>query len=88
MNDSTPFVEPHLHWEFGAFDVYEGDLEGAATVHWAVRVQVDGYESEADALIAAKALVTRRYFKLKSVWECQTCGIQRRMVKVLEDART
>ena len=76
----------HLHWDFVAFDSYEGDLDGASKMHWAISVRVDGYESEEEAERAARQIVNRKYFKLNRVSECQTCGIQTRMVQAIEDA--
>lgn len=62
----------HWHWEFLAFN---GELNGDK-IHWGVAVRVIGYLCEADARIAAKDIIQREHYELRSVSECNTCGFQ------------
>lgn len=88
MNDQSPSGERHLHWRFLAFN--RADVQPASVgqpqemISWMIQVDVVGYDSEADAEIAARALVQRDTFKLQRVWECTTCGQYGRQVEAAE----
>ena len=79
---STPQVERHLHWQFLAHD--EEELR-AKDVHWPVVVVVIGYETEADATIAAEIMIQRRWYLLQKVWECPSCGYQSAMTQSMKE---
>ena len=76
--DDTPAVQRHLHWDFLAHD---GEEHQVGDIHWAVAVAVIGYETESDARIAAQAIVQRKSFILRKVWECPSCGYQSAMAE-------
>ena len=75
MNDH-PAIESHWHWEFYAYD---GPVVEQGSIHWPVMIRVTGYENEADAMIAAHAILRRDNFVLRSVWDCAQCGYQNKI---------
>ena len=75
--------ETHWHWDFTAFD--EADSV-ANTIRWPVAVTVIGYASEADASIAAQTILDRKHFRLRRVWECNTCKFQGKILDTFQQA--
>ncbi len=71
----------HKHWRFVAFDAFD---ESINMMQWAVTITVDGYTTEDEALVAARSIVTRKYYRLQAVWECSTCKLQTRLIESLE----
>ena len=72
-------IARHWHWRFTGFNHISTPEELQVTegkVHWPMDVDVIGYLSEADARMAARDIVQRDHFVLKSVWECASCGYQ------------
>ena len=79
-SDDTP--TQHWHWEFLAHDGEEGQI---VDIHWGVVVSVVGHPCEADALLSARDIVSRKTFVLRRVWECPSCGYHTKVVKAMED---
>ena len=81
MSDIRPMVERHWHWRFLA---YNGEPVIKGNVDWGVSIDVVGYFSEADANVAARDIVQRDQYVLRSVWECASCGYQSECVAVMK----
>lgn len=71
--------DSHLHWEFVAYE--HQDEKG---YHYSISISVIGFDTEEDALIRAKQIVTRPFYKLNRVWECVSCNILKRNIESLE----
>lgn len=61
----------HKHWTFIVTDK-EPDETGKFSV--AAEVTVKDWDTEEEALEAVKKVVTRKYYVLRSVWECTQCA--------------
>jgi len=70
-------MNKHLHWEFmcGELGPVEGSFKNASFV------TVIGQTTEVQALEEVKKIITRPYYFLKQVFECQTCSFQEEMLK-------
>ena len=78
-HDARPAVEPHWHWDVVAYngpEIPDPTVTEQRKMHWAVAIRVVGYATEADAIIAARAIVERDHYQLQSAWECAQCGYQ------------
>jgi len=75
-------IERHFHWRLWA---YNGGIDPVTkNVNFPVTIDVIGYESEADATIAAQAILPREHYVLQSVWECGSCGYQNRAADMMD----
>jgi hypothetical protein len=81
----------HYHWTFQAF--HGTELPSPEHPKYVVEVTVVGYASEAEAVVAARSIITRDGFLLVRVFECPRCGFeeaaaetQRELVNVVKQS--
>ena len=70
----------HLHWEFAAYN----EKEGENGMRFPVLITVVDQPLEVLALKQVKKVVRRKFYWLKTVWECKQCGLQEKQHEMLE----
>ena len=60
----------NLHWIILASDLIVPQKTGGGVFHCAVDIQVKHQSNEEEAIKRAKELIKRKYYKLRSVLEC------------------
>lgn len=71
--DNVLGKERKLHWVFLGCNVRKKQSQGGYMMFEVSEIAVNHYNTEKEALLAAKKILKRKYYQLKQVYECTQC---------------